>query len=246
MTLGARVDGDGVRFAVFSGVADAVELCVFDEAGAETRQPLEPGDSEVWQTHVVGAGHGLRYGYRVRGPGRCDPAKLLLDPYARAIAGERHMGSGGARARRGLGPVRPAIHRARRAVRLGRRPTPTDPARRHDRLRDARQGLHEAASRRAPGTPRDVRRPGAPGRGRTPGAARGDRRAAAAGAPVRPRPGARRARAAQLLGLSVDRILRAAQRVRVGRRLQVDGQGAARRGTGGHPRRRLQPHRRGR
>ncbi|HEY6593002.1 MAG TPA: glycogen debranching enzyme, partial [Asanoa sp.] len=87
MTLGATVEGDGVRFAVFSGVADAVELCLFDEAGAETRQPLEPGDSEVWHAHVAGAGNGLRYGYRVRGPGRCDPAKLLLDPYARAIAG---------------------------------------------------------------------------------------------------------------------------------------------------------------
>jgi glycogen operon protein len=87
MTLGAEIEGDGVRFAVYSGVADAVELCVFDDAGAETRVPLEPGDGEIWQTQVPGAGHGLRYGYRVHGPGRCDPAKLLLDPYARAIAG---------------------------------------------------------------------------------------------------------------------------------------------------------------
>jgi isoamylase len=87
MMLGAGVEGDGVRFAVFSGVADAVEICLFDETGAETRQPLEPGDGDVWHAHVAGGGHGLRYGYRVRGPGRCDPAKLLLDPYARAIAG---------------------------------------------------------------------------------------------------------------------------------------------------------------
>jgi pullulanase/glycogen debranching enzyme len=87
MTLGAAVDGDGVRFAVFSGVADAVELCLFDAAGAETRQPLELGDGELWRAHVAAAAGGLRYGYRVHGPGRCDPAKLLLDPYARAIAG---------------------------------------------------------------------------------------------------------------------------------------------------------------
>jgi isoamylase len=87
MMLGAGVEGHGVRFAVFSGVADAVELCLFDEAGTETRQPLEPGDGDIWHAHVAGAGHGLRYGYRVHGPGRCDPAKLLLDPYARAIAG---------------------------------------------------------------------------------------------------------------------------------------------------------------
>ncbi len=87
MRLGATVEGHGVRFAVFSGVADAVELCLFDAAGAETRQPLEPGDGDVWHAHVAGAAHGLQYGYRVNGPGRCDPTKLLLDPYARAIAG---------------------------------------------------------------------------------------------------------------------------------------------------------------
>jgi isoamylase len=87
MRLGATVGGDGVRFAVFSGVAEAVELCLFDAAGAETRQSLELGDGDVWQAHVAGAADGLHYGYRVHGPGRCDPAKLLLDPYARAIAG---------------------------------------------------------------------------------------------------------------------------------------------------------------
>jgi isoamylase len=87
MTLGSTVDGDGVHFAVFSGVADAVELCLFDAAGGETRQSLEPGDGDVWQARVAGAAHGLQYGYRVQGPGRCDAAKLLLDPYARAIAG---------------------------------------------------------------------------------------------------------------------------------------------------------------
>ena len=93
MRLGPRIDGDGVRFAVFSGVADAVEVCVFDERGAETRRALECGDDGVWQGYVAGACHGTRYGVRVHGPWdpaqglRCNPAKLLLDPYARAITG---------------------------------------------------------------------------------------------------------------------------------------------------------------
>jgi isoamylase len=91
--LGAHVDGDGVDFAVFSSVADAVEVAIFDEQGGETRRPLEPADGDVWRAHVAGAGHGTRYGFRVHGPWdpaaglRCNAAKLLLDPYARAIAG---------------------------------------------------------------------------------------------------------------------------------------------------------------
>jgi isoamylase len=91
--LGARAEGDGVSFAVFSSVADAVELCLFDDGGRETRYELEPDEGYIWRTHVKGAGHGAEYGFRVQGPWdpqsgvRCNPAKLLLDPYARAIAG---------------------------------------------------------------------------------------------------------------------------------------------------------------
>jgi isoamylase len=93
MTLGAHPEGDGVRFAVFSGVADAVEVCVFDDDGREARQALEAGDGDIWLGRVAGAGHGTRYGFRVHGPWdpaaglRCNAAKLLLDPYARAIHG---------------------------------------------------------------------------------------------------------------------------------------------------------------
>jgi glycogen operon protein len=93
VTLGAHLDGDGVRFAVVSGIADAVEVCLFDDSGRETRHALEPGDGDVWHGHVAGAGHGTRYGFRVWGPWdpgaglRCNAAKLLLDPYARAIEG---------------------------------------------------------------------------------------------------------------------------------------------------------------
>jgi isoamylase len=93
MRAGAHCEGDGVRFAVFSSVADGVDVCVFDEGGRETRHPLELGDGGVWHGHVPGAGHGTRYGFRVHGPWdpgaglRCNPAKLLLDPYARAVRG---------------------------------------------------------------------------------------------------------------------------------------------------------------
>jgi isoamylase len=92
--LGARHDGAGASFALFSGVADAVELCLFSDGGEETRLPLEQGDAFVWQGYVPGVAPGQRYGFRVHGPwdppsgARCNPAKLLLDPYARAVAGE--------------------------------------------------------------------------------------------------------------------------------------------------------------
>ena len=91
--LGAHHDGEGVSFALFSSVADAVELCLFDESGHERRLGLECSDASRWQGYVRGIKLGQRYGYRVHGlwdPGsgtRCNPAKLLLDPYARAVAG---------------------------------------------------------------------------------------------------------------------------------------------------------------
>jgi isoamylase len=93
MRAGAHAEGDGVRFAVFSSVADGVDVCVFDEGGRETRHPLELGDGGVWHGHVPGAGHGTRYDFRFHGPWdpgaglRCNAAKLLLDPYARAVSG---------------------------------------------------------------------------------------------------------------------------------------------------------------
>ena len=91
--LGALPDHGGVSFAVFSSVAEAVELCLFDERGHETRHQLDADEGYVWRGHVSGIGHGTRYGFRVHGPWdpeaglRCNPEKLLLDPYARAIAG---------------------------------------------------------------------------------------------------------------------------------------------------------------
>jgi glycogen operon protein len=91
--LGATVAAAGTNFAVASGVADGMTLCLFDEVGAETRFPLRDYDDGVWHAFVPGIGPGQAYGYRATGPYdpargvRCNPAKLLLDPYARAISG---------------------------------------------------------------------------------------------------------------------------------------------------------------
>jgi len=91
--LGASYDGAGTNFAVFSEVAEHVELCLFDEAGVETRVPLGEVDGFIWHAYLTGVRPGQRYGYRVHGPydpargQRCNPAKLLLDPYAKAIEG---------------------------------------------------------------------------------------------------------------------------------------------------------------
>jgi glycogen operon protein len=91
--LGATYDGLGTNFSIFSGVAGRVELCVFDEDGAESRVDLPEMTGFVWHGYVPGMTPGTRYGYRVHGPWapgdgkRCNPSKLLLDPYAKAIEG---------------------------------------------------------------------------------------------------------------------------------------------------------------
>jgi len=91
--LGATAGADGTNFAVASSVADGVMLCLFDAAGTERQVPLLELDAGVWHGFVPGVGPGQAYGYRVAGPYapaqglRCNPAKLLLDPYARAISG---------------------------------------------------------------------------------------------------------------------------------------------------------------
>jgi glycogen operon protein len=93
-SLGARCDDSGASFALFSSVAEAVELCLFDDSGEETRHRLEQGDGFMWRGYLPGARPGQLYGFRIHGPwdpirgDRCNPAKLLLDPYARAVAGE--------------------------------------------------------------------------------------------------------------------------------------------------------------
>ena len=92
--LGATYDGAGTNVALFSEVAEAVEVCLFDDDGTETRVPLTERDALVWHGYLPRVSPGQRYGFRVHGPYapeqglRCDPSKLLLDPYAKAIEGE--------------------------------------------------------------------------------------------------------------------------------------------------------------
>ena len=94
--LGATYDGSGTNFSLFSEVATGVELCLFDDDGAETRVPLTEQDGHVWHGYLPTVGPGQRYGYRVHGPYdperglRCNPNKLLVDPYAKAIDGQIH------------------------------------------------------------------------------------------------------------------------------------------------------------
>ena len=91
--LGATYDGGGTNFALFSEVAERVELCLFDDDGVETRIELPEREALVWHGYLPRIVPGQRYGYRVYGPYdpanglRCNPNKLLLDPYAKAIDG---------------------------------------------------------------------------------------------------------------------------------------------------------------
>src|SRR5690625_2236431 len=91
--LGATFDGTGTNFALYSSVADRVELCLLDDDGSEERIELTEVDGHVWHCYLREVQPGQRYGYRVHGPyepaegHRCDPSKLLLDPYAKAIDG---------------------------------------------------------------------------------------------------------------------------------------------------------------
>ncbi|MEV0147217.1 MULTISPECIES: glycogen debranching protein GlgX [unclassified Nonomuraea] len=92
--LGATYDGAGTNFALYTEAADKVELCLFDEKNKETRVALTEVDGFIWHGYLPGVNPGQRYGYRVHGPYdpakgmRCNPNKLLLDPYATAIEGD--------------------------------------------------------------------------------------------------------------------------------------------------------------
>ncbi|WP_036284286.1 glycogen debranching protein GlgX [Microbacterium luticocti] len=96
--LGATYDGNGTNFALFSGGAERVELCLFGKGGAETRVDLVDVDAYVWHAYVPHIAPGQRYGYRVHGPydpatgRRFNPNKLLIDPYAKATSGRTRWG----------------------------------------------------------------------------------------------------------------------------------------------------------
>ena len=94
--LGATWDGEGVNFALFSANAEKVELCVFDSSGRNELQRVElkARTNDIWHGYLPQARPGMLYGYRVHGRyrpqdgHRFNPNKLLVDPYARSLAGE--------------------------------------------------------------------------------------------------------------------------------------------------------------
>ena len=164
--LGPEWDGEGTNFSLFSENAERVELCLFDEDGSEERIEVSERTAFNWHCYLPGVGPGQRYGYRVHGPydpetgKRFNPAKLLIDPYAKAIDGAVDWDAanvlpyvpGGADAdltidddRLGAGD--PEVGRDRPVVRLGgrRRACAARPLERDGDLRGAREGLHEAA-----------------------------------------------------------------------------------------------------
>ena len=96
--LGANFDGGGTNFALFSEIAEKVELCLIDDGGDETRIHLDEVDGYIWHAYLPTVSPGQRYGFRVHGPfdpsagHRCDPSKLLLDPYGKSFEGEFTFG----------------------------------------------------------------------------------------------------------------------------------------------------------
>lgn len=92
--LGATYDGAGTNFSVFSEAAEKVELCLIAKNGTEERVTLDEVDGYVWHSYLPTVTPGQRYGYRVHGPWdpeaghRCDPSKLLLDPYGKSFHGD--------------------------------------------------------------------------------------------------------------------------------------------------------------
>ncbi|MFD3334539.1 glycogen debranching protein GlgX [Streptomyces sp. NPDC058700] len=96
--LGATYDGAGTNFAVFSETAHRIELCLLHDDGSETAVELRESDAFVRHAYLPGVMPGQRYGFRVHGPYapesglRCNAAKLLLDPYARAVSGQIEWG----------------------------------------------------------------------------------------------------------------------------------------------------------
>ena len=91
--LGATFDGVGTNFSLFSELATRVELCLFDDEGKETRVDLQEVTALCWHCYLPNVKPGQRYGFRVYGPWDpdnghwCNPSKLLLDPYAKAVDG---------------------------------------------------------------------------------------------------------------------------------------------------------------
>ena len=227
--LGATWDGGGTNFSLFSENATRVELCLFDEDGVEERVELTERTAFNWHGYLPLIGPGQRYGFRVHGPyapARGPPLQPVQaaarpvrevdrgpDPLRRgqraAVRADRRGGRRPRARRRGRRRGDPEVRRDRPALRLGGRPPAADAVEPDRDLRGARQGLHEAAPRRPRGPARHLRRARLRGRDRAPQGARRDRGRAAAGAPHRRRGLPAPEGPDELLGLLLDRLLRA-------------------------------------
>ena len=185
--LGATYDGSGVNFALFSEVADRVELCLIDENNAETRLELIEVDGFVWHAYLPRIQPGQRYGYRVYGPVR-PGERAPLQPQ-QAAARPVRQGDRRADRRRRVAVLLP-VRRPRRVqrrrlagphhalgghqpvLRLGPRPAAAARVPRDRLLRDARQGSDHDPSRHPGRHPRHVRGHRPPGDHRPPDVAR--------------------------------------------------------------------------
>ena len=230
--LGATYDGAGTNFSVFSEVATRVELCFFDDDGKQSCVDLPEMTGFIWHGYVPNIGPGQRYGFRVHGPWepgaghRCNPAKLLLDPYGKAVDGQVQWNEAvfghffddpDAKNDADSAPFMPKSVVTNPYFDWVERPLSAHAVARDDHLRGPRQRLHAAASRGAGESARDVRGARASGRDQASEDARRHRGRAPARPSVHPRLAAARARAAQLLGLQLHQLSRRAQRVLVGR-----------------------------
>ena len=266
--LGANFDGRGVNFALFSANAEKVELCLFDARGQREleRVQLPEYTDQVWHGYLPDVRPGQLYGYRVYGPydpkagHRFNHHKLLLDPYAKQLVGQLHWSDAhfgyrvGARREdlafdtrdnaRGMLKCRVVDT----AFTWGDDQLLESALARERALRDAPARLHHAAPERAEPSARHLRRLLDAGGDRPPEGPGRDRGRVPAGARLRPGSASGRAQAVQLLGLQLDRLLRARAALSAQRRPgRVEGHGLlpARCRHRGHDRRRLQPHRRG-
>ena len=218
--LGATYDGSGTNFAVFSEAAEKVELCLFDADGTESRVTLPEVDGFVWHGFIPNIEPGQRYGYRVYGPydpaagQRCNPNKLLIDPYAKAIDGTfewnqslfgYNFGDPDSRNDDDSAASMPKSVVINPFFDWGVDRPPQPRVRRHGHLRGARQGAHPDAPGHPRADPRHVRRRRAPGDHRAPEIVGRQRDRADAGAPLRQRLHADREGAVQLLGLQHHR-----------------------------------------
>ena len=185
--LGASWTGRGINFAAFSASATRVELCLFDATGRRetARLALPARTGSIWHGFLPArfGGPGTLYGYRVHGPyqpsegHRFNPAKLLVDPCATALAGDVtwHPSLNGAEAGNDWVPdaadSADYVPRSRvtdPAFDWGGVRSPSVPVARHDHLRAARQGIHAAAPRRTRAPARQVPRARAAGGARLP------------------------------------------------------------------------------